>query len=224
MDVKHLHLVTLILQMMLLLKILLLEDAFTPGELELFGGVLYAPNWDDVKENGNFGLTEEQRKAVRTVYVGKNEYGITNSYSSGAAWWLHQVDMNGNMIMPGSETIGIRPAMNLDGGMLAGVLFATNAEGGKGSTGKGQITLLKKVESNSTLELTLDDAYIAQKSTGMRLTGDIQLTQLDLCGDALTVHYRNGVWFDRKNSYLSYFVGEGDAAADYFAYGKAGGA
>ncbi|MBQ0066840.1 MAG: hypothetical protein KBS60_01440, partial [Phascolarctobacterium sp.] len=214
------------------------KDLFTAGEfamlnvLNKYGDVLGLPSFDDVKDGGNYGWNVNDRKAQTTSYAGDNAryyalgsihwhswetevYGFRYTTGANVNDW---VDFNGIIRNSGASVgvYGIRPTISFD---TSSVLFATNAEGGKGSVAEGQITRLKDVESSSTLELTLDDVYLAQTKGTARMTGDVALDNIALDGGSVSVDYSNAKFVD-SNSFVSVLVGEGNLAQDYFGYGK----
>ena len=201
------------------------RDNFSIQEAMAFGKNLGVPNWAQLKNGGTFGLTAEQRKGKNGKY-GINEFsqhGFTAGSYAYTDFFLKEVDENGNVYETPYNQWGLakytlaRPYMNLNKDY---VLFASVRDGGKGDVTVGGLAVLPEITNTSTLELTMDDFYLAHKTGTARQTGDVQLTQLNLVGSVLNVDYEGGLYKDGK-SYLSYFVGEGDAAADYFAYGKA---
>ena len=196
-------------------------DNFSLQEAMVFGKDLGVPTFEQIKNGGTFGLTPEQRKADNGKY-GINEYSmkeVINNNLWDEYYVLQQIDEEGNVYtnFALTQTTMARPYINLNSDY---VLFASVKDGGKGTVGVGGLAVLPKVTNTSALELTMDDAFLAGKTSTARQTGDVQITGLKLAGDALSVDYKNGLYID-NTSYLSYFVGEGDAAADYFAYGKA---
>ena len=205
------------------------KDLFTASELAMLnvtdGNSLGLPSLDDVNDGGTYGWNADARKAVGTSFAGDSRYYALSSthlykyygHPNYVNDWIFSED--GGLGL--SETVfnqiySIRPTISFD---IATVLFAGNADGGKGSTAVGNITRLKDVDSISTLELTFDDAYLASQKGKERVTGDIALGNVTLDGGSVSVGYSDALYVD-GNSYLSFFVGEGNQALDYFAYGR----
>ena len=203
-----------------------MKEAFSAPELMIMGYKFYAPWKSEIMAGGSFGLTDEQRKAVETSFLTDSlfKHGTHVNYGMGDFYPIREwdwVDGNGvishyNMYVQGYGTkdVGIRPVANLN---EQDVLFARNFENG---TTTGNITRLKDVDGSSTLELTFDDAYLAFTKNGwVRSTRDIALGNISLDGGSVSVGYSDALYVD-GNSYLSFFVGEGNQALDYFAYGR----
>lgn len=195
-----------------------IKDAFSEGEAILFGYKLYAPTLNEVKAGGIFNLTPEQRRAFSTAYANTLVYGLADTYIGFPPFaYLIQIDGDGKEIRTNPDTTGMRPVMRFDAGKS--VLFATNAENGKGSVDVGGYTRLKPVDSHSTLELTFDDAYVHSYTGQERKTGDISIDRIMLNTNSVQLRYSGAKYVD-DNSYISYFVGDGDLSQDYLGYGK----
>lgn len=199
-----------------------LRDAFSEAEAKFFDYELDIPTLEQVQDGGTFNLTAEQRRASSTGYADTSVYGLANAYEETKLGWfkmfyLRQINNNGNVFNKISTSTGIRPVMNFNGSKS--VLFATNAENGKGSVGAGGYTRLKSVEDDSTLELTFDDAYVHSYTGQERKTGDISIDRIMLNANSVQLRYTGAKYVD-DNSYISYFVGDGNLSQDYLGYGK----
>ena len=193
-----------------------MQDAFSAGEAAIFGYKLVVPTDNDIKDGGSFGLTAEQRKASASNFANSATYGIGSVWTNDSNFYLNQVNADGNTVQLPSANAGIRPAMNFD---VNSVLYVTNAQNGKGSTAVGELHRLEDVTDSSILELTFDDVRVASKAGKARFTGDVTVSQLELDGGKVALSYSGAKYVD-GNSYVSYFVGEGDVPLDYFGYGK----
>ena len=194
-----------------------MREAFSETEAKLFDYKLYAPTLEEVKEGGTFNLTAEQRRASGTMYSGASAYGLANARIGALGYYLLRIDSNGNELVTKPKTTDIRPVMHFDGSKS--VLFATNMENGMKSVGVGGYTRLKPVDNNSTLELTFDDAYVHSYTGQERKTGDISIDRIMLNANSVQLRYTGAKYVD-DNSYISYFVGEGNLSQDYLGYGK----
>ncbi len=212
------------------------KELFTTNELALLnvvnGDALGLPSLDDVKDGGNYGWNVDGRKAQTTSYAGDNAryYAIGSTHidqvtdrTGNVNDWVdsRNGDINikynlRNKFADGAH-YGIRPTITFD---TSSVLVATNAEGGKGSVAEGQLTRLKDVDNASTLELTIDDAYLAAQNGTARKTGDVRVgvNKLEIGKDSIKTDYFTT--YKDNNSYLSLFIGDAALPQDMFGYGK----
>ncbi|MCQ2362385.1 MAG: autotransporter outer membrane beta-barrel domain-containing protein [Acidaminococcaceae bacterium] len=212
------------------------KDLFTASEIAVLScageDALGLPSFDDVKDGGNYGWNVNDRKAQTTSYAGDNAryYAIGSTHidevtgRSGNVndWvdsWNGDINIKYNLWYKFDDGghYGIRPTITFD---TFSVLFATNAEGGKGSCDVGNMIKLKDVVNASTLELTIDDAYLAAQNGTARKTGDVRVgvNKLEIGKDGIKTDYFTT--YKDNNSYLSLFIGDAALPQDMFGYGK----